>query len=435
MIDWNVLSAEQQREALKRPVQAYSAVTTERVAGIIQRVQQEGDAALYALSNQFDAHPIAQLVVPQEQLAQAKHELAEPVIAAIDTAYRNICCFHQAQQPQTVSVTTQPGVQCELRHAAIERVGLYVPGGTAPLPSTMLMLGVPAQIAGCQTTVACTPPDASGGVCASIRYAAALCGIDYLVVSGGAQAVAAMAFGTETVPKVDKIYGPGNSYVTEAKQQVSTVPGGAAIDMPAGPSEVLVIADEQAEPEFNAADLLSQAEHGADSQAVIVCHDRQVLAQSQSAVTQQLARLSRQDMATKAISNSRFILSDSLEQSIAISNQYAPEHLIVNVIDTDVVLPKLTNAGSIFVGAYTPESVGDYASGTNHVLPTYGYTRSYSSLSLVDFYRRYTVQTVTAQGLQGLAPAVMDLAEEEGLDAHSYAVAVRLQQLQEGSGE
>jgi histidinol dehydrogenase len=289
------------------------------------------------------------------------------------------------------------------------------------------MLGVPAQVAGCKRKVLCTPPNAQGEIAAEIRYAALRCGIDEIYLIGGAQAIAAMAFGTQSIDKVDKIFGPGNSYVTEAKQQVSRVAGGAAIDMPAGPSEVLVIADQEANPVFVAADLLSQAEHGVDSQAVLVSNCKETIEQTQQAVAEQLERLSRKDIAEKAMQHSRYILVDSTEQAIEVSNQYAPEHLIIQIAEARSWLDRIDNAGSIFLGQWSPESAGDYASGTNHVLPTYGYARNYSSLGLADFYRRFTVQELSEDGLKQIGPTIMRLAEAEGLDAHRQAVAVRLE--------
>jgi histidinol dehydrogenase len=317
-------------------------------------------------------------------------------------------------------------VVCELKHAPLASVGLYIPGGTAPLPSTVLMLGATAQVAGCARKVLCTPPNKDGQIAVEIRYAASLCDIDEIYLVGGAQAIAALALGTESIIKVDKIFGPGNSYVTEAKQQVSLIPAGPAIDMPAGPSEVLVIADKHANPIFVAADLLSQAEHGTDSQAVLVSNSADLIAAVKQQVTLQLATLNRKTIAEQAVKHSRYILTETLEQAFEVSNAYAPEHLIIQIENARDSLDKLTNAGSIFVGQWSPESAGDYASGTNHVLPTYGYARNYSSLGLADFMRRYTVQELSYHGLQNIGNAIMDLADAEGLDAHRQAVKLRL---------
>jgi histidinol dehydrogenase len=322
-----------------------------------------------------------------------------------------------------------PGVVCEQVTRPINKVGLYIPGGSAPLPSTVLMLGVPSQIAGCKKVVLCSPPP----IADEILYVAKLCQIDEIYSVGGAQAIAAMAYGTETVSKVDKIFGPGNAFVTEAKRQVSNDFRGAAIDMPAGPSEVLVIADETADADFIASDLLSQAEHGPDSQVVLVTPSPVIADQVADAVQAQLKLLSRADIAQKALSSSLIIISESVEQAVEISNYYGPEHLIVQTKDPRSLLPNLDNAGSIFLGDWSPESAGDYASGTNHVLPTYGYTRTYSSLGLADFSKRMTVQELSADGLLLLAPTVVTMAEAEGLDAHKRAVTLRVEKLQKAN--
>ncbi len=426
MNTWSKLSAKEQAELLRRPAMSDNVSLTKTVAEIIGQVEEQGDKALLSLTKRFDGADLAQLALDENSINSAEDEVSEQVKAAILLAYKNIKRFHQAQLPEDVKIETSPGVICELKHAPLNSVGLYIPGGTAPLPSTVLMLGITAQVAGCQRKVLCTPPDSEGKIAAEIRFAAKLCGIDEVYLVGGAQAIAAMAIGTESIIKVDKIFGPGNSFVTEAKQQVSRIAGGAAIDMPAGPSEVLVIADKDANPVFVAADLLSQAEHGADSQAVLVSDCKALIDDAKEEVCKQLTNLSRADIASTAMQHSRYILTDSLEQSIQVSNQYAPEHLIVQITNAREELPRLNNAGSVFLGQWSPESAGDYASGTNHVLPTYGYARNYSSLGLADFMRRYTVQELSYQGLQNIGPAIMDLAEAEGLDAHRQAVALRL---------
>lgn len=315
-----------------------------------------------------------------------------------------------------------------MHYAALTSVGLYIPGGSAPLPSTVLMLGVPAQVAGCPRKILCSPPNQEKTLHPAILYAAHKCGVDEIYLVGGAQAIAAMALGTESIKKVDKIFGPGNSFVTEAKQQVSQMPNGAAIDMPAGPSEVLVIADSKANPAFVAADLLSQAEHGVDSQAVLISDSEALIQATQQQIAAQLKTLSREVIASKAMQHASYILTQDLPQAVEVSNQYAPEHLIVQTENPRQYLSSIQYAGSIFLGAWSPESAGDYASGTNHVLPTYGYTRNYSSLGLNDFYRRYTVQELSFEGLKNLGDCIMDLADAEGLDAHKQAVAIRLQQ-------
>ena len=427
MQQWSLLNQLQQQSLLSRPAMADSAKLSQIVADIISQVSSQGDQALLTLTERFDGAKLSQLRIAESAMQNLAAQLTPKVKNAIEVAYANIKAFHQAQYPQDIKVETSPGVVCELKHAPLSSVGLYIPGGSAPLPSTVLMLGVSAQVAGCERKVLCTPPNKDGEIALEIRYAAQLCGIDEIYLVGGAQAIAALALGTESIAKVDKIFGPGNSFVTEAKQQVSRIPAGPAIDMPAGPSEVLVIADSQANPVFVASDLLSQAEHGADSQAVLVSDSATLIDAVKAQVTKQLATLSRQNIAEQAVQHSRYILTDSLEQAFTVSNAYAPEHLIVQIENARAALPKLTNAGSIFVGKWSPESAGDYASGTNHVLPTYGYARNYSSLGLADFMRRYTVQELSYQGLKNIGNAIMDLADAEGLDAHRQAVALRLQ--------
>lgn len=423
---WAQLTSTEQTNLLSRPALADSQSLSDTVADIIQQVKRQGDKALLAFTERFDGVKIDSLGFIEANQDNVAIQLKPEVKSAIDHAYANIKAFHQAQYPEDVVVETTPGVVCELKHAPLASVGLYIPGGTAPLPSTVLMLGATAQVAGCARKVLCTPPNKDGQIAVEIRYAASLCGIDEIYLVGGAQAIAALALGTESIAKVDKIFGPGNSYVTEAKQQVSRIPAGPAIDMPAGPSEVLVIADENASPVFVAADLLSQAEHGADSQAVLVSNSAALIEAVKQQVSQQLATLSRQNIAEQAIKHSRYVLTDSLEQAFEVSNAYAPEHLILQIDNARDSLAKLTNAGSIFVGQWSPESAGDYASGTNHVLPTYGYARNYSSLGLADFMRRYTVQELSYEGLQNIGNAIMDLADAEGLDAHRQAVKLRL---------
>jgi histidinol dehydrogenase len=427
MQTWATLDNTQQKALLRRPALADNQKLSEIVSDIIAQVQTNGDQALLSLTERFDGAKLSKLQFDEVSLEQVADLLLPKVKQAIDQAYRNIKAFHKAQYPQDVKVETAPGVVCELKHAPLASVGLYIPGGTAPLPSTVLMLGATAQVAGCPRKVLCTPPNKDGQIANEIRYAAKLCGIDEIYLVGGAQAIAALAIGTESIAKVDKIFGPGNSFVTEAKQQVSRIPAGPAIDMPAGPSEVLVIADQNANPVYVAADLLSQAEHGADSQAVLVSDSAKLIQATKQQVSAQLATLSRKEIAEQAIQHSRYILTDSIEQAFEVSNAYGPEHLIVQVDNARDSLTKLTNAGSIFVGQWSPESAGDYASGTNHVLPTYGYARNYSSLGLADFMRRFTVQELSYQGLQNIGNAIMDLADAEGLDAHRQAVALRLQ--------
>ncbi|EJL6597838.1 histidinol dehydrogenase [Vibrio cholerae] len=423
---WQSLSEAQQESILERPAITEGANITAAIAQVIAKVRCEGDAALFELTEKFDRVKPASLRVSREEMDAAAARLSETMKQALEQAYNNISKFHKAQKAQPIKVETMPGVVCEQVTRPINKVGLYIPGGSAPLPSTVLMLGVPAQIAGCRKVVLCSPPP----IADEILYVAKLCNIDEVYNLGGGQAIAAMAYGTETVTKVDKIFGPGNAYVTEAKRQVSNDFRGAAIDMPAGPSEVLVIADETADADFIAADLLSQAEHGPDSQVVLVTPSPVLADQVTDAVQKQLKVLSRAGIAEKALASSLIIIAESLTQAVSISNYYGPEHLIVQTRNPRELVPLLDNAGSIFLGDWSPESVGDYASGTNHVLPTYGYTRTYSSLGLADFSKRMTVQELTADGLQLLAPTVVTMAEAEGLDAHKRAVTIRVEKLQ-----
>ncbi len=422
---WQSLSESQQDSVLERPAITEGANITATVSDVIAKVRNEGDAALKELTAKFDGVTPESIRVSSGEIEEACARLTPEMKQALEQAYSNIAKFHEAQKPQPIKVETQPGVVCEQVTRAINTVGLYIPGGSAPLPSTVLMLGVPAQIAGCRKVVLCSPPP----IADEILYVAKLCKIDEVYNVGGGQAVAAMAYGTESVAKVDKIFGPGNAYVTEAKRQVSNDFRGAAIDMPAGPSEVLVIADETADADFIAADLLSQAEHGPDSQVVLVTPSPVVADQVTEAVQKQLKELSRANIAQQALASSLIIIAESLTQAIAISNFYGPEHLIVQTKNPRELLPLLDNAGSIFLGDWSPESAGDYASGTNHVLPTYGYTKTYSSLGLADFSKRMTVQELTADGLKGLAPTVVTMAEAEGLDAHKRAVTIRVEKL------
>ncbi|WP_409025566.1 histidinol dehydrogenase [Gallibacterium anatis] len=422
---WNNLDQQQRRQAMQRPAIGSSKTIQAAVDEIRELLLSQGDAALFQLNERFDKVKLTQLKVSKQQIAEAADRIAPPLKQAIQTAQRNIATFHQAQKPQPVDLETQAGVRCQVLTRPINKVGLYIPGGSAPLFSTVLMLATPAKIAGCRQIILCSPPP----IADEILYAASLCGVETIYQVGGAQAIMAMAFGTESIPKVDKIFGPGNAFVTEAKRQVSQDPNGAAIDMQAGPSEVLVIADEFANPEFVAADLLSQAEHGADSQVILVTTSETLAQQTELAIQRQLAQLPRAETAEKALSHSRIILAQDLAQCVEISNDYAPEHLIVQVKEARSLLPQLDNAGSIFLGAYSPESMGDYASGTNHVLPTYGYSKTSSSLGLADFSKRMTVQELTPQGFLDLAQTVELMAEAEQLQAHKNAVTLRCNSL------
>jgi histidinol dehydrogenase len=411
---------------LQRPAVAVSASIDADVRGIIDRVRRDGDTALLQLTRELDQAELQQIrVTPKERDAAGKH-LDTQAIAAIDYAIENVRRFHERQLPVPISVETRPGVLCERVSHAIESVGLYVPAGTAPLPSAAIMLAVPAAVAGCPLRIMCTPPRPDGTADPAVVTAATRAGVTEIFKLGGAQAIAAMAYGTGSVPAVRKIFGPGNAWVTCAKALVSADSGGAAIDMPAGPSEVLVIADEDASAKFVAADLLSQAEHGEDSQVMLVTTSEDLARCVQAEIGQQLESLPRAAVARSALECSRAIVVNSRQAAIEVSNDYGPEHLILQCREPRDLLPRLRNAGSIFVGQWTPEAVGDYCSGTNHVLPTYGYASSYSGLGVEQFMRHMTIQEVTRDGLGELAPAVTTLAELEGLDAHAAAVRLRL---------
>ncbi|MFR9672028.1 MAG: histidinol dehydrogenase [Rikenellaceae bacterium] len=398
----------------------------ERVESIIARIAEGGDSALREVVALIEGSVPESFELSKEAIAEASERVSEELKEALKRAKSNIEAFHSAQLPRRVSVEVMEGVKCEQRSVAIRKVGLYVPGGTAPLVSTVLMLAIPATIAGCREIVLCTPPSKSGAIAPEIIYAASLCGVHRIFTLGGAQAVAAMAYGTESIPRVDKIFGPGNRYVTKAKQIVST--NRVAIDMPAGPSEVLVLADESANAEFVASDLLSQAEHGADSQAILVCSSVAIAEAVAAAISHQTKELSRGEAISKSLEQSRAVVFDSTDEMVEFAEEYAAEHLIISMRDPWEVAERITSAGSIFIGNYSPESAGDYASGTNHTLPTGGWARSYSGVSLESFMRKQTYQQLTAQGIRSLAPTVLAMAEAEGLDAHANAVRVRVAQ-------
>ncbi len=429
-LTWNELDAPARIDALRRPAQSDPHATRAAVARIIAEVRSGGDAALHALTRRFDRCDPDSLLVSGQEFEAAESDLADGIKAAIGEAYARIEAFHRAGAPQAYAVETAPGVLCERMLRAIGRVGLYVPAGGAPLPSTALMLGVPAKLAGCREVLLCTPPRGDGRCDEAVLYAARLCGIDRVFKLGGAQAIAAMAYGTQTVPSCDKLFGPGNLWVTEAKLQVAADPGGAAIDMAAGPSEVLVIADGDAEARFVAADLLAQAEHGADSQVILVTTSANLIDAVVACIGNQLERLPRAAIAAQALAHARLILVESLQQAAEVSNAHAPEHLIINVAQPRALLPAIESAGSVFLGAWSPESVGDYCSGTNHVLPTYGSARSSSGLSVASFQKQITVQQLSAQGLRAIGPCTMTLAQAERLDAHARAVGVRLEAME-----
>ena len=427
LIDWNACSDAEQRQLLTRPAVSASDSIARTVSEILDNVKRDGDAALKAYSAKFDKTEVAALPVSAAEIDAACARLGDDIKAAMAVAVSNIETFHRAQQLPAVDIETMPGVRCQQVTRPIASVGLYIPGGSAPLFSTVLMLATPARIAACQQVVLCSPPP----IADEILYAAKLCGVQQVFQVGGAQAIAAMAFGTDSVPKVDKIFGPGNAFVTEAKRQVSQRLDGAAIDMPAGPSEVLVIADSGATPAFVASDLLSQAEHGPDSQVVLLTPDENMARAVADAVEQQLADLPRADTARQALASSRLIVARDLAQCIAISNQYGPEHLIIQTRNARELVDSITSAGSVFLGDWSPESAGDYASGTNHVLPTYGYTSTCSSLGLADFQKRMTVQELTPAGFSALAQTIETLAAAEQLTAHKNAVTLRVAALKE----
>lgn len=397
------------------------------IKGIFDKVKNEGDNALKFYAEKFDNQSLESIEVSKEEITEAINLVDEEVKIAINTAKSNIEKFHQSQKEIPQKIETTEGVVCWRESRAIDKVGLYIPGGTAPLFSTVLMLAVPAQIAGCKEIVLCSPPQKNGKINPIILYVANLCRVSKIFKVGGAQAIAAMSLGTETVPKVYKIFGPGNQFVTEAKIFAQKL--GIAIDMPAGPSEVLVIADETANPSFVAADLLSQAEHGVDSQVVFLTISKEILEKVKQETEAQLQDLPRKDIAEKALENSSFILLNSIEECIEFSNEYAPEHLILSIENPENILSEITNAGSIFLGNYTPESAGDYASGTNHTLPTNGNARAYSGVSLDSFVKKITIQKISEKGIQNLGKTIEKMATEEGLFAHKNAVTLRLQNI------
>jgi histidinol dehydrogenase len=423
---WSELDGDARAQALRRPAQASAPETRAAVARIIAEARAGGDAGLLALTRRYDRCALDALAVGADEFAEAAAALPETLREAIHDALARIETFHRAGAPQAFSIETAPGVLCERVLRPIERVGLYVPAGGAPLPSTALMLGVPARIAGCRDIVLCTPPRSDGRCDEAVLYAAQLCGISHVYKLGGAQAIAAMAYGCGSVPRCDKLFGPGNVWVTEAKQQVAADADGAAVDLPAGPSEVLVIADAAADARFVAADLLAQAEHGADSQVMLVTDSSALIAAVADEVEVQRRRLPRADTAALALAHARLIRVDSLDAAVEVSNAYAPEHLILNVEQPRALLAAVQSAGSVFLGRWSPESVGDYCSGTNHVLPTYGHARAWSGLSVAGFQKQITVQELSAQGLRAIGPCAVTLARAERLDAHARAVSLRI---------
>ncbi len=418
------LSEDEKKILLKRP-----AIDTKKIAAVVspmlENIKRNGLSAAVKYAKQFDGFTGDEIKVSQEEFEEAEKKLEQKVKSAIQTAAENIKKFHEKQIPQSYEIESMEGIKCSREYRAIENVGLYVPGGSAVLPSTMLMLGIPAKIAGCKRIMVCSPAK-NGKINLSLLYAAKICDVNEFYKIGGAQAIGLMAYGDKNISKVNKIFGPGNQYVTAAKQLVSVDPDGSAIDMPAGPSEVLVIADESTNPDFAAADLLSQAEHGPDSQVVLVSTSMNMVERIIDAINLQLNELPRKEIAEKALENSFAMIVDSIKEAIDFSNLYAPEHLILNIADAEKNKSKITNAGSVFVGEYSPESAGDYASGTNHSLPTYGYARAYGGVTVETFMKSMTFQKLTKDGLKKISTAVETLAEVEELIAHRNAVKIRL---------
>jgi histidinol dehydrogenase len=434
-LTWSELDAAAQERVLLRPAVTTNPDIAERVAEIIATVRNGGDDALRELTAKFDGVTLDSLRVDDAEAAAAEAEIGTEARTAIAVAIANVEKFHAAQLTDPIRVETAPGVVCERISRPIQAVGLYVPAGSAPLPSTAIMLAIPARLAECPVRVICTPPRPDGRADPAVVVAARLCGVEQIFKVGGAQAVAAMAYGTDSIPKVDKIYGPGNAWVTAAKTTVASDAAGAALDMPAGPSEVMVVADGSTNPRYVALDLLSQAEHGPDSQAVLVCTDPSYAARVDAEIEAALPSLSRREIIEQSLDHSLCFIVDDLVTGLEVANRYAPEHLIIQVTNARQYIDSIVNAGSVFLGPWTPESVGDYCSGTNHVLPTYGFARNYSGLSVKDFQKELTFQELTYTGLEGLAPTVRTLAGLEGLDAHAAAVAVRLDDAQPDTGD
>jgi histidinol dehydrogenase len=426
ILHWHSLNAAEQRDVLRRPTQRDSARVAADAQAIIDRVREQGDAALLSLTQQFDGPELTQLKVSNEEFDAADRSLSAIQHTAIERALESIRLFHAAQAPADVRVTTARGVLCERFSVPIRAVGLYVPAGSAPLPSTALMLAVPAAIAGCPVRIMCTPPSRSGAADPAVLVAARKAGIEQVFKVGGAQAVAAMGFGTASVPKCDKVFGPGNAWVTAAKLLISQDPAGAAVDLPAGVTEVMVIADESARADFIAADLLAQAEHSREAQAILVTTDAALAEAVSHEVERQRKSLSRTAILESSVASMRFIVVDTLETAVQIANSYAPEHLLLEVREPRTWLSRVSAAGAVFLGSWSPETMGDYCSGPNHTLPTYGYARSYSGLSLEDFQKRITVQEISPDGLREMGPTAQILADLEGLDAHAAAVTIRL---------
>jgi len=432
IFEWNTLSEADRGAVLARPTQESRADIAAVALEVVNAVRQNGDAALRSYTERFDGVCLETLAVSEREFSSAHDCLTPKQHAALERAIDNVQKFHSAQLPQPLSLETTPGVLCERIIRPITTVGLYVPAGSAPLPSAVIMLAIPARIAGCPHRILCTPPTRDGGANPSVLVAAQLCGINTVFKVGGAQAIAALAYGTRSIPKADKIFGPGNAWVTAAKQLVAADPAGAACDLPAGPSEVMVVADDTARADFVAADLLAQAEHDTQAQAILVTSSRPLAEAVSVEIQKQTQLLSRRSILDKSLAASRCIVVPDIASAIDVANRYAAEHLILEVREPRQWLPRVQNAGSIFLGAWSPEPMGDYCSGTNHVLPTYGYARAYSGLSVLDFVKGMTVQELTPAGLQALGPVAVELAKLEGLDAHASAVTRRLDVLESG---
>ena len=419
---------EEWQQLIQRPVLEQLSLE-KKVRKLLSKVKEGGDKAVKKYTREFDGIKIKNLLVTEKEIKEAAGEVAEELKEAIKTAKNNITSFHSQQLQQEQPVETMRGVRCWRKSVGIEKVGLYIPGGTAPLFSTVLMLGIPAKLAGCKEIILCTPPQKDGTINPVILFTAQLAGITKVFKAGGAQAIAAMAYGTASIPKVYKIFGPGNQYVTCAKQWIQS--DGVAIDMPAGPSEVCVLADDSADPSFVAADLLSQAEHGADSQVLLVTTSKELALKVQVEIDKQVDQLPRKKLALQALENSKVIVIGSMDDAVELVNEYAAEHLIISCVDDEAITGKIINAGSVFLGNYSPESVGDYASGTNHVLPTNGFARAYSGVSVDSFVKKISYQKLTKEGLRNIGRTVMAMAEAEGLEAHSKAVSLRLDLINE----
>ncbi|APC96849.1 histidinol dehydrogenase [Francisella frigiditurris] len=429
ILDWQELSLLEQKELLSRPVSSNKDSLISGVRNILDEVKQKGDQALLDFTAKFDKANLKSIMVSKAEIEKAYTLVSEEEISLIKKTIARISNYHEVMKPKTTICHTNDGVVCKKIYKPIEKVGLYVPGGSAPLVSTLIMLAAPAQIAGCKKVYVTTPCDENGNIHPLILIAADICNVSSIYKLGGAQAIAALAYGTETVPKVNKIYGPGNSWVTEAKQQVSHDSQGAAIDLPAGPSEVLVIADESANPKFVAADLLAQAEHGVDSQALLITDSQNLANKVKEEVIKQTSIAQRKEIIEKSLLNSAIIVTKSVDEAINIANEYASEHLILNIKNADDYVEKIENAGAVFVGPWAAEALGDYVTGSNHVLPTYGYAKAYSGLATIDFMKAISIQNVSKEGIKNIGKMAMRLADIEGLKAHENAIAIRLESL------